>query len=156
MITDGKKWHYLAIRSLSALFRGITSSNNGNLYCSKCFHSYCTFYKLKKHERPFNEHDYCHLDIREEGKNILKYSTGDRSLKFLFIIYTDLECLLKKEQSYQNNLRNSYTDRKAKHKPSSYSLRLSYSFDKTKNRRKFYRRNDCIRAYNKNNDCIRA
>ena len=25
MITDGKKWHYLAVKSLSALFRGITS-----------------------------------------------------------------------------------------------------------------------------------
>ena len=28
MITDGEKWHYLAIKSLSALFRGITSNNN--------------------------------------------------------------------------------------------------------------------------------
>ena len=26
MITDGKKWHYLAVKSLSALFRGVTSS----------------------------------------------------------------------------------------------------------------------------------
>ena len=24
-ITDGKKWHYLAVKILSALFRGITS-----------------------------------------------------------------------------------------------------------------------------------
>ena len=24
MITDGEKWHYLAVKSLSALFRGIT------------------------------------------------------------------------------------------------------------------------------------
>ena len=29
MITDCKKWHYLAVRSLSALFRGITLGNNG-------------------------------------------------------------------------------------------------------------------------------
>ena len=28
MITDGKKWHYVAVTNLSALFRGITSSNN--------------------------------------------------------------------------------------------------------------------------------
>ena len=32
MITDGKKWHYLIVRSLSALFRGIISSNNGDFY----------------------------------------------------------------------------------------------------------------------------
>ena len=31
MITDGKKWHYLAVKSLSALFRGITGNNIGDL-----------------------------------------------------------------------------------------------------------------------------
>ena len=31
MITDdGKKWHYLAVRSLFALLRGILSTNNGD------------------------------------------------------------------------------------------------------------------------------
>ena len=39
MITNGKrsdgvdKWHYLTLRSLSALLRGITSNNNGDFYC---------------------------------------------------------------------------------------------------------------------------
>ena len=31
MITDGKKWHFLAVKSISALFRGITSNKNGIL-----------------------------------------------------------------------------------------------------------------------------
>ena len=58
MITDdGEKWHYLAVRSLSALLRGISSSNNGDFYCLNCFHSYCTLNKLKKHERVCNDHD---------------------------------------------------------------------------------------------------
>ena len=30
MITDGKKWHYITVKSLSALFRGITSNYNGD------------------------------------------------------------------------------------------------------------------------------
>ena len=33
MITDGEKWHYLAVKSLSALFRGITSKHVGDFYC---------------------------------------------------------------------------------------------------------------------------
>ena len=61
-------------------------------------------------------------------------------LRVPFIISADLECLLKKEQSCQNNPKNSYIERKAKHKPSGYSLSLICSFDETKNRRKFYRR----------------
>ena len=148
MITDdGERWHYLAVRSLSALLRGISSSNNGDFYCLNCFHSYRTLNKLKKHERVCNNHDYCHIDMLEEGKNILKYSPGDKSLKAPFIIYADLECLLKKEQSCENSPKNSYTQRKAKHKPSGYSLSLICSFDETKNRRKFYRRKDCIEKF---------
>ena len=48
MITDdGERWHYLVVRSLSALLRGISSSNNGAFYFLNCFHSYGTHDKLK-------------------------------------------------------------------------------------------------------------
>ena len=30
MITDGKKWYYLAVESLSRLLRGITSNHDGD------------------------------------------------------------------------------------------------------------------------------
>ena len=37
------------------------------------------------------------------AKRIIKYAHGEKSLKTPFVIYLDLEYLLKKEQSYQNN-----------------------------------------------------
>ena len=144
---DGERWHYLAVRSLSALLRGISSSNNGDFYCLNCFHSHRTLNKLKRHERVCNNHDYCHVDMPEEGENILKYHHGNKSLRVPFIIYADLECLLKKQQSCQSNPENSYRQRKTKHKPSGYSLILICSFDETKNRRKFYRSKDCIEDF---------
>ena len=42
MTTDGKKWYYLAVKSVPALLRGITSNHDGNFYCLNCFHSYST------------------------------------------------------------------------------------------------------------------
>ena len=33
IINDGTKWHYLAVKSLSPLLRGITSNHNGDFYC---------------------------------------------------------------------------------------------------------------------------
>ena len=81
--------------------------------------------------------------MREEGENILKYSPGDKSLKAPFIIYADLECLVKKEQFCQNNPENSYTQRK----PSGCSLSLICSFDETKNKHTFYGRKDCIKRF---------
>ena len=62
-ITDGKKWHYLAVKSLSALLRGITSSHNEDFYCLNCLHSYSTKNKLKKNERVCNDHDYCYVEM---------------------------------------------------------------------------------------------
>ena len=101
MITDGKKWHSLAVKSLSALFREITSNNNGDFYCLNCFHSYRTKEKLKKHEKVCNNQDYCYVKMPEEGDKILKYNHGEKSLKVPFMIYADLECLLEKIHSCQ-------------------------------------------------------
>ena len=39
MITDGKKYHYLAVKKLPALLRGITSNQDGDFYCLNCFYS---------------------------------------------------------------------------------------------------------------------
>ena len=42
MIPNGEKWHYLAIKELSALLRGITSKYHGDFYCLNCHHSLAT------------------------------------------------------------------------------------------------------------------
>ena len=50
MITDGiTNWHYLAVKSISGLLRGITSNHNVDFYCLSCCHSYRINRKLKKH-----------------------------------------------------------------------------------------------------------
>ena len=48
MIADGKKWHYLTVKSLSALLRGITSNHKEDFYCLNCFHSYRNKRKTQK------------------------------------------------------------------------------------------------------------
>ena len=38
MITDkNNRWHYLAVKSLPALFRKTTSNHHGDFYCLNCF-----------------------------------------------------------------------------------------------------------------------
>ena len=147
MITDGKKWHYLAVKSLSALLRGITSNHNGDFYCLNCFHSYSTKNKLKKHERVCNDHDYCYVEMPNEDNKILKYNHGEKSLKAPAIIYADLDCLLEKMHSCENNLEKSYAEKKTKHTPSGYSLFTNCSFDATKSKLDCYRAKDCMERF---------
>ena len=51
MITDGEKWHYLAVKNLSGLLRGITSNHAGDFYCLNCFCAYSTKNKLEAHKK---------------------------------------------------------------------------------------------------------
>ena len=81
-----------------------------------------------------------------KNNKTLKYNHGEKSLKVQFTIYADLEYLLIK-QSCQNNPDESYNERKAMHEPCGYVLSLVCSFDKTKNKHNFYRREDCIKRF---------
>ena len=67
-------------------------------------------------------------------KKILKYNPGEKSLKAPFAIYLDLECLLKREQSCQNNHEKPYTEINAMHEPSGWAMFTSYSFDEKENK----------------------
>ena len=51
MISNGKNWHYLAVKSLSRLLRGISSNHNSDYYCLNCFHSYRNENKLNVHKK---------------------------------------------------------------------------------------------------------
>ena len=82
----------------------------------------------------------------EENK-ILKYNHGEKSLKALFMIYADLECLLEKMRSCQNNPEKSYTEKKTKHTPSGYLMFTHCSFDPTKNKLDFYKGEDCMEKF---------
>ena len=63
MITDGEKWHYLTVKNLSGLLRGITSNHCGDFYCLNCFRSYRTKSKITRITS-------CSFD---ESKNKLNY-----------------------------------------------------------------------------------
>ena len=43
--------HYLALKKIFTLLRGITSKHNGDFYCFNCLHTFRTENKLKSHEK---------------------------------------------------------------------------------------------------------
>ena len=99
VITDGKRWHYLAVKSLPALLRRITLNHDRDFYCLNRFHSYSTKNKLKRHERVCNDHDYCYVEMPNEDHKISKYNHGEKFLKVPAIIYDDLRVFARKSVS---------------------------------------------------------
>ena len=51
MISNGKNWHYVAVKNLSRLLRSISSNHNSDYYCLNCFQSYRTDNKLNAHKK---------------------------------------------------------------------------------------------------------
>ena len=97
--------------------------------------------KLKKHERICKGHDFFHVKIPNEYNKILKYNSGEKSLKVPFIIYADLICIC------QNSLEKSYTEKKVKNKSSGYARVTCCSFDNSKTKWTHCRVKDCIEIF---------
>ena len=147
MISNGENWHYLVVKNLSGLLRGISSNYNSDYYCLNCFHSYRTENKLNALKKICENHEYCNIEIPSPSNNIIKYSQGEKSLELPFIIYADLECLLKKIYTCYNNPDLSSTTKINQHIPSGYSIYTNCSFDKANNKLSYYRGEDCMKRF---------
>ena len=147
MITDGEKWQYLTVKNLSGLLRRITSTHKEDFYCLNCFRSYRTRNKLEAHKKICENHNYCNVEMSTKDNNIIKYNQGEKSIKLPFVIYADLECLLERMSTCQNNPNESSTTEINKHIPSGYSIFTHCSFDQTKNKLNHYRGKDCMKKF---------
>ena len=142
MRSNGENWHYISVKSSSRLLRGISSNHDGDYYCLNCFHSYRTENKLNVHKKICENHE-----MPSPNNNIIKYNQGDKSFKLPFIIYVDLESLLKKIDTCYNNPDLSSTTKINQHIPSGYSIYTNCSFDKSNNKLSYYRSEDCMERF---------
>ena len=67
MITEVKDiWHYIAIKSIPALLRDVSSTHSGDYYCLNSFHSYRTEEKPKAHEELCINNDFALIKMPTE------------------------------------------------------------------------------------------
>ena len=102
---------------------------------------------LRKHKEICENHDYCKPEMPGEGKNILEYKPGEKSVMTPFVIYADLESILEKISGCENDTEKSSSAKINKHTASSYSLFSHCLFDKSKNKFDYYRGNNCMRNF---------
>ena len=64
-------WHYLGVKKLLALLRGITSKHHGYFYCLNCLNFFATEKKIQSHKRVCENKDICNIIMPPEGTKIL-------------------------------------------------------------------------------------
>ena len=124
----------ITVKNLSGLLRRMTSTQKEDFYCLNYFDSYRTINKLEARKKICENHSYCNVEMPTKDNNIIKHNQGEKSVKLPFVIYADLECLLEKMSTCQNNPNESSTTEINKHIPSGYSIFTHCSFDQTKNK----------------------
>ena len=51
MIPNGERWHYLAVKKISASLGKIKSKHHGHFYCLNCLHSFAIENKCESHKK---------------------------------------------------------------------------------------------------------
>ena len=95
-------------------------------------HSFRTEKKLKHHKNVYKNYDYCCVETPKEDHKILKYNHREKSMKVLFIIYTDMECLLEKMSTCHNNPKKLPTTKITEYTPLGFPLFTHCTFDTQK------------------------
>ena len=115
--SEGQQRQYLAVKKLSALFRGITSKHHGDFYCLNCLHSFATENKRESHKKVCEKKEFCNVVMSSEDTKTLEFNQCQKSDKAPFIIYAHLACIIEKIDGCKNNTENSSTTKVSEHIP---------------------------------------
>ena len=147
LITESNRKHYVAIKSLSRLLSSQSTKHKGKEYfCMNCLRGF-------KEETSRDEHvGYCknNESVRIEmphKRPIVEYSDGKFQFKVPFIMYADLESILKPIQGLVNNLMIPSTREVNNQIPSGWCIRSEFTYGEIKDPLRLYRGKDCVRKF---------
>ena len=83
-----------------------------------------------------------------EKKCILEFKQNVKSNKMPYIIYADIEYLIKKIDGCANNPENSSATKIVEHISCGYSMSMIWSFNNVENKHTLYRGKDCMKKFN--------
>ena len=121
LIKDGEKSHYCLVKNMSALLIFQINNYKGTRHiCLKCLNGFNSKKSLDEHKEYCYSNECIKLVMPEKG-SMLYFKNFHHSEKVPFIVYADLEALIKEIHNCDPNPKNSYTKKYQKHEPVSFS-----------------------------------
>ena len=121
LISNEERKHYCLVNNLSRLVGAQTSKQpTKRLFCLRCFNSFNCENSLKNHKEYCGKNECVKIEMPRKG-TMLKFKNYCNSEKVPFVIYADIESLIKSIQSCEPNPQSSYTEKYQKHEPISFS-----------------------------------
>ena len=144
MISNGEKgqWHYLAVKKLSALLRGMIFNHHGDISCLNCSYS---FTAENKTWIACENKDICNVNMLPDDTKILEFNQYQKYDKAAFIIYADFEYIIEKIDGCKNDPENSSTTKLSEYFTTVFSMCTMSSFRSIENKHAIYRGTDCMK-----------
>ena len=116
MIVDGENRHYAAIKSISRLLKSVNATHKGAYhFCMNCLNSFWTESARDKHYEYRSSNGHVKVKMSTEKEKWLKFYDGQHQFKVPFILYADLESILKPvHERYRDRMNTMKTERKGK------------------------------------------
>ena len=104
--------------------------------------------RLKSYEKVCKNKDFSGIVTPSEKDNILQFNQLMKSNKMPYIIYSDIESLIKiRIDGCVNNPENTSTTKIRKHIPRGYSMSTIWAFDNIENTHTLYHGEDCMKRF---------
>ena len=103
--------------------------HKGDFYDLDYIHPFKTENKLKSPEKVCKNKDFCGIAMPSEKNKILEFNQHMKSDKMPYIIYADIESLIKKVNGCANNPENFLTTKVGEHIPCECSMSTIWAFD---------------------------
>ena len=93
MTPNEEGWHYLTLKKLSALLRGITSKHPIEFYCLNCLYSFATENKNESHKKVCENKDLCNVVMPSKDTKILELTNTTNLIKYNLLFMQTLNVL---------------------------------------------------------------
>lgn len=141
-----RKSHYCWIKNLSRLLSSQISKGKMKLYfCDRCLQHFTTSQRLSDHILNCMVQNDCKIEMPQKAENIISFKNYFKKLAVPFIVYADVESLLKipTKQFCKSNSTKAYQQ----HETYSVGYYLKCNFNPSKSHYKSHRGPDCIRWF---------
>ena len=139
--------HYLAVKNVSALLRGITSKQDIDFYQLNCLHCFATENNLELYKKVCENKDFWNVIMSSEDTTILDFNQYQKSDEEPFIIYGDLERLVEKIDGCKNNPENSFKTIVGKYILSGLLMSTKLLFKDIQKKYDVYRGKNCMKKF---------
>ena len=151
LIESGIIQHYCHVKRVSALLYDQTKNRNAKHYCMMCLTGFSRADLLENHKK------YCNgvngrptrIEMPEEGKNTLSFRNHHKQMKVPYVIYADIEALIRKilgREIGPESKKKSYTEKTEWHEACGYSY-MVVRIDGEVSGSKVYRDENAVRTF---------